>query len=196
MGDFNNSDFAYPVEMRDVRNRYVSTTTGLQTLAVEGAAQRWELDVNLKPTLDPGMVLAHQAAHGARATFDVEVPQFVKTLPSEAVALTTLAVAAAGATSLMVVRAARQPNQTLLAGLFFTIAGSPKVHMVTEDALINSPSVAVEVKIHPALRVEAAAGAVIDIAPEMRVRWAQSQGFSVALRTIAGVLPAYFVEAV
>ena len=79
MADFLREDYRVQASFRDRRLRYVSETTGLQTLSVESPAQRWELEVDLtvgkNRRIDSGYLHAHQALHGTRTPFWVEMPQ-------------------------------------------------------------------------------------------------------------------------
>ena len=75
MADFEQFQYLYPFTVRDRRLRYSALSTGLQTVAVEGPAQRWEIDVELEDTVDSGFLQTHQARHGVRTPFLVRMPQ-------------------------------------------------------------------------------------------------------------------------
>ena len=75
MADFEALNYVYPFTVRDRRLRYSALTSGLQTLSVEGPAQRWELDVELDDQVDAGFLASHQDIHGTRTPFLVRMPQ-------------------------------------------------------------------------------------------------------------------------
>jgi hypothetical protein len=147
--------FSTPLTVISNQPAFWGDTLNLRRKVSSQNVQRWEIETNIITTTDATDFIAHSVNAGLSELVYLRMPQplWIPSRVAEVVglSLTLSANAAVNATSLSVAGL----NSKSIKGMFITIAGSSKVHLVTE--MLSTTSV----KIAPRLPAAISSGAVI-----------------------------------